>query len=217
MKNKHILIVTAHLDDVEIGMGGTCAKLCEHNHVDLLTMCKGDRPGCEHVAGFRLKTTKENVKEMGIRKLHANGFSDVRLDEEAQLDIVNTITKTITQFQPDVIYTHYNKDVHKDHCIVSDAVRVATRLRKTSPVDELYEFTIPGSTEWGYSERLFNVFEDISGWPSTMKMKAISRYTTELRSSPDPISLDMIDARDRYHGSLCGYGKAEVFRLVFKR
>jgi N-acetylglucosamine malate deacetylase 1 len=217
MKNKHILIVAAHLDDVEIGMGGTCAKLCKDNHVDLLTMCKGDRPGCEHVANFRLQVTKENIEEIGIRKLHAMDFSDVRLDQEPQLNIVNIITKTIAQFLPDVIYTHYNKDVHKDHCIVSDAVRVAARPRKTSPVDELYEFTIPGSTEWGYSEKLFNVFEDISGWPETVKMKAISRYTTELRPAPDPISLDMIDARDRYHGSLCGYDKAEMFRLIFKR
>jgi LmbE family N-acetylglucosaminyl deacetylase len=217
MKARHILIVTAHLDDVEIGMGGTCAKLCKHNIVHLLTMCKGDRPGCEHVANFRLQVTRENAEELGIRTVHTNDFSDVQLDKEPQLDIVNVISSVINQFPPDVIYTHYNKDVHKDHCIVSDAVRVAARLRKSSPVDELYEFTIPGSTEWGYSERLFNVFEDIEGAPARIKMKAISRYTTELRPSPDPVSLDMIDARDRYHGSLCGYTKAEAFKLVFKR
>lgn len=217
MKNKRILIVAAHLDDVELGMGGTCTKLCENNHVDLLVMCKGDRPGCEHVANFRLSITRKNIKEIGIDNLFVNDFSDVRLDEEAQIDIVNIITKTIAQSQPSVIYTHYNKDVHKDHCIVSDAVRVAARLRESSPVDELYEFTIPGSTEWGYSESLFTVFEDISGEPEIVKMKVISRYITELRPSPDPVSLDMIDAKDRYNGSLCGYKKAEVFKLVFRR
>ena len=217
MKNKHILIVTAHLDDVEIGMGGTCAKLCKDNVVELLTMCRGDRPGCEHVANFRLNATRKNAQELGIRKVHAKNYSDVRLDDVPQLDIVRTVFNEIIDFSPDIVYTHYNNDVHKDHCIVSDAVRVATRPREASSVDELYEFTIPGSTEWGWSERAFNVFEDISGLYSSIKMKAISRYTTELRPTPDPVSVDMIEARDKYHGSLCGYKKAEAFKLVFKR
>ena len=96
-------------------------------------------------------------------------------------------------------------------------MRIATRPRKSSTVSELYQFFIPGSTEWGQSNGAqFNVAENITKEYNT-KMSCISRYNTEVRDCPDPTSFEKIFARDTYYGGLYGYDKAEVFKLIFKR
>ena len=81
----------------------------------------------------------------------------------------------------------------------------------------MYYFFIPGSSEWGDIDGIqFNVAENITE-EYNIKMSCISRYNTEVRDCPDPISFEKIFARDAYYGGLYGYDKAEVFRLVFKR
>ena len=89
-------------------------------------------------------------------------------------------------------------------------------MRESSSVDNLYEFSIPGSTEWGFDISGFNKFVNVTD-TYQQKLTMISRYTTELREAPDPVSLDMIAVRDSYHGSICGYQKAEAFKIVFQR
>jgi LmbE family N-acetylglucosaminyl deacetylase len=210
------LILAAHLDDFELGMGGTTAKLCTTGDVYLLVLCKGDRPGHESVDSYRRAACVNNCNDIGIKSSFFYNYSDTRLDQVPQTDLCNIIHQHIQIIKPTKVYTHCRDDVHKDHRIVSDATRVACRMRASSPVDKLYEFTIPGSTEWNYMPTQFNVFENITEHASD-KMEMISRYCTELRPSPDPISLSMIESRDKYHGSLCGYTRAEIFKLVFSR
>lgn len=215
MKNK-ILLVTSHLDDFELGMGGTATKLCVNNDVYLLVLCRGDRPGNEAVSFSRKAVCVNNCKDIGIKDTMFHNYSDTRLDQVSQTELCCIIQHYIQKIKPVVVYTHYSDDIHRDHCIVSDACRVACRMRESSPVDTLYEFTIPGSTEWRHEPRQFNVYEDITYYASD-KMELISRYQTELRLPPDPVSLPMIETRDKYHGSLCGCDRAEIFKLIFKR
>lgn len=210
------LIIAAHLDDFELGMGGTAAKLCKYDDVYLLVLCKGDRPGHEKVGSPRKVACVDNCRDIGISDAAFYNYSDTRLDQIPQTELCDLIYHHIQTTKPATVYTHYNDDVHKDHCIVSDVTKVACRMRQTSPVNTLYEYTIPGSTEWGHVPRQFNVFEDITDYAND-KMEMINRYYTEIRPSPDPISLSMIEARDKYHGSLCGYDRAETFKLIFRR
>lgn len=212
-----VLIITAHLDDFEFGMGGTVAQLCREGHqVRLIVLCRGDRPGNEHVEFSRCEACINNCNDIGIDDVDFHEYSDTRLDQVPQTELCNLISEPIRNWQPNIVYTHHGYDVHRDHCIVSDVTRVACRMRSNSPVDELYEFSIPGSTEWSHKTSQFNVYNDISDYAND-KMEMISRYNTELRNSPDPLSLQMIEVRDKYHGSLCGADRAEVFKLIFKR
>ena len=217
MRDKKILIVAAHPDDIEFGMGGTVSKLSKDNSIYSLILCKGDRPGAEEVEYHRQCATLENAEELGIIKTDICDYSDVKLDTVKFLDIVHVISGKIDEIGPDIIYTHYECDVHRDHRIVSEAVRIATRPRKALTVNELYQFFVPGSTEWGQSNGAqANVAENITEEYNT-KMLCISRYNTEVRDCPDPTSFEKIFARDTYYGGLYGYDKAEVFKLIFKR
>lgn len=210
------LIIAAHLDDFELGMGGTVSKLCMKDNIHLLVLCKGDRPGHEKVGSPRKVACVNNCKDIGIHNAAFHDYSDTQLDQISQTELCNLVHNQIQTIRPTTVYTHYSDDVHKDHRIVSNVTRVACRMRRSSPVDVLYEYTIPGSTEWGHVPRQFNVFEDITDHAND-KMEMINRYYTELRDAPDPISLSMIEARDKYHGSLCGYDRAETFKLIFRR
>lgn len=211
-----ILIVTAHLDDFELGMGGTALKMAaSDNNVTVIVLCRGNRPGQENVSHPRMLACERNIKQLGFDLIKYQ-FSDTTLDQIPQTELCNIIRSAIDHIKPEIVYTHYGHDIHKDHCIVSDTTHVACRMRINSPVKELYEFSIPGSTEWGLNVNGFNKFVDITHL-SSEKMCLISRYSTELRPAPDPVSLDMIINRDSYHGSLCGYMKAEVFRTIYIR
>lgn len=214
-KNK-TLIVAAHVDDFEIGMGGTVSKLCKSGDVFAVILCKGDRPGHEDVESYRRDACIQNCKDVGISDVMFYQFNDTRLDTVPQTDLCNIISRAINKYRPGTIYTNHSKDVHNDHRVVSSCVRVASRMRTSSSVNELYEFSIPGSTEWSFNNDSFNTFIDISDHVND-KMEMINRYKTELRPFPDPISLKAIMSRDIYNGSISGYESAEVFKMIFKR
>lgn len=213
--NERVLIVAAHLDDFELGMGGTAATLSQNYPVEIVVMCQGDRPGHEFVGSPRRVACRDNVKMLGA-SLTTYRFSDTKLDLVSQTELCDIIHKHVTDYEPTIVYTHHEHDVHKDHRIMSHITRVACRPRSCCPVNTLLEYSIPGSTEWGQASVQFNTFQDITQH-SDIKMEMISKYKSELRPSPDPVSLEMIEARDRYHGSLCGYSKAEMFRQIYRR
>ena len=216
MKNKNITIIAAHIDDFEIGMGGTVARLCRDNEVNVIILCKGNRPGSEHVHNVRRSACKQNCSDIGITNLKIYKYSDTMLDTVPQTELCGLISENINTYKPNVVFTNHCNDIHNDHRIVSRATRVACRMRESSSVEELYEFFIPGSTEWSFEHTNQNMYFNTSDFGND-KLEMVSRYETELRESPDPISLDMINVRDKYHGSVSGFNRAEAFNLVFKR
>ena len=64
-----ILIIVAHPDDAEFGMGGTISKLSKDNNITLCVLCRGNRPGNLDVENARKKVLNENIKSLGITKL----------------------------------------------------------------------------------------------------------------------------------------------------
>lgn len=211
-----VLIVTAHLDDFEIGMGGTAAKLCLHHDVHLVVLCKGDRPGHEHVSSTRKQSCAKNCMQIGLNKKHFYDYSDTKLDQIPQTELCNLIHEHIDVIKPIELYTNHSEDIHADHRIVSKVCRVAARPRASCSIKRMYEFSIPGSTEWSNTGNVFNTFVNVTDQHHT-KVKMISGYESEIRESPDPISIEMIQHRDSYIGSLCGYRKAEAFKLIYSR
>jgi LmbE family N-acetylglucosaminyl deacetylase len=213
---KKILIFGAHLDDAEFGMGGTIAKLTDYAYVSLCVFCRGDRPGFEHVQNYRQQAIEENVKSLRIDNLIQYDYSDITLDSVPFIELSSTCTALVNDLTPDVVFTHYSNDINIDHRIVSDATRVACRPREGCSVKELYEYSIPGSTEWSHSSPNFNTFFDISEY-LTVKYECVSRYSTELKSDIDPLNLDYIKHRDCYYGGLYGVRAAEPFINIYSR
>jgi len=212
-----ILIIVAHPDDAEFGMGGTISKLSKDNNITLCVLCRGNRPGgLSNVENIRKRVLNENVKSLGISKLIHHVYDDVSLDKHSHQSIASYVSSVVTQIQPDIVYTNYSGDIHIDHQLVSKAVRVACRPRHNSYVKALYEFSIPGSGEWNFKGIDYNVFHNIEK-NIKVKYNCVDKYTTELQQSPDPLSSEYIKYRDLYYGSISGYKQAEPFICIFNR
>lgn len=214
---KNILIIVAHPDDAEFGMGGTISKLSNSNNITLCVLCRGNRPGGKSdIEIIRKQTLHKNIKSLGISKLIHHVYDDVSLDRHSHLSITSYITSIVNQIQPDTVFTNYSNDVHIDHELTSKAVRVACRPRPNCPVTELYEFSIPGSGEWNFKGINYNTFFNIENY-TKIKYECVDRYTTELQQPPDPLSSEYIRYRDLYYGSVSGYKQAEPFICIFNR
>lgn len=211
-----ILIIVAHPDDMELGMGGTALKLSRNNSIALCVLCKGNRPVQKQVEISRTKALQKNINLIGIQEFIHLNYSDVTLDTVPFLEISSALTNLVVEAKPDIVFTHYDKDIHTDHRIVSLATRIACRPRPNCTIKELYEFPIPGSTEWGFTEVRYNTFFNITDH-ARQKYKLIKNYKTEVRYENDPMSIEAIMSRDEYYGSLIGVKKAEPFINIFSK
>lgn len=129
-----VLAVGAHLDDVEIACGGTLAKAINHGHqVKVLIMSKS---GYTSKEGNEQRTDEVAVKE-GTKALNVLGIYDIEIldfptkDIPFVSDVVTAIDLCISDFQPDIIFTHYPFDTHQAHMGVSNATIAAARRKNT--------------------------------------------------------------------------------------
>lgn len=129
-----ILAVGAHLDDIELAAGGTLAKAIESGHkVKVLIMSKS---GYTNKDGKVQRSNDIAVKE-GVNALNTLGITDINILDFSTKDIpftseaVNPIDITISEFNPDIIFTHHPFDTHQAHEGVAKATIAAARRKNT--------------------------------------------------------------------------------------
>lgn len=129
-----ILVVGAHLDDIELACGGTIAKAIEAGHqVKTIIMSKS---GYTTVEG-KVQRTNETAVQEGLNALHTLGVQDIEIfdfptkDIPFHSDVINPIDKCIGEYQPDIIFTHHPFDTHQAHMGVSQATIAAARRENT--------------------------------------------------------------------------------------
>ncbi len=222
-KIKKILIITAHPDDEILGCGGTIARLNKEGHT-VYTLILGE--GVTSRDNIRNINKRENEiiniksyaekanKILGVKEVFFHEFPDNRFDTVPFLDIVKVIEKIKNQIKPEIIFTHYEKDLNIDHQITYKAVITATRPIKGETVKEIFSFEIPSSTEWNYPLSFSpNVFYDISEIID-VKLMALEEYKTELREYPHPRSLEGVKLIAKNWGMKVGLNYAEAFKVV---
>ena len=208
------LFLFSHPDDEAFGPAGTISHLSQSSEVIVVSLCKGDRPGNEHVLHGRQRAFEQCCKLLGATPVIFNS-SDLHLDYHQALKDIESILK---EFKPSKVFTHTMSDVHIDHTTTGKAVLAACRPTATSTVEELYMCEIPPSTYWsfGQTEPAFipNVYMDISN-SFEKKKQALSFYESELYKYPDSRSVEGMEALARYRGSQVGFQYAEAFNLVY--
>lgn len=220
---KKILIVAAHPDDEILGCGGTAARLAkEGNEVYTLILGEGitsrDDTRQRKKREAEIARLKEQINEangiIGVKEVFAHDFPDNRFDSVPLLDIVKIIEKTKTKIKPDILFTHYEKDLNIDHQITYRAVLTAARPVAGESVKEIYSFEVLSSTEWNYPLGFSpDCFFDISDTIDT-KSAAMEKYQYELREYPHPRSLKGIWLNAEQWGMKVGVPYAEAFKTV---
>lgn len=202
------MVIVAHPDDEVLGMGGTISKLCEEgNEVHLLYGTGG-----ETSSGFaRIVQACEVGKILGVHSSVFLNLPDQKLDTIPQSDLNNMIQSRVELVKPDIVYTHAKEDLNIDHRIIHDSVMVA--CRPTGGVKELYTFC---NSQWDFGEFgqfVPNTFVTID---YDKKTEAMFVYSSEIKGSPHPMSIDNMKYRDINNGAKFCEWQVEEFKQVFR-
>lgn len=130
-----ILAFGAHPDDVELGCGGTIAKLISEGKTCAIVDLTRGELGTRGTDLTRKKEATEAAKILGVSARENLGLKDGFLvnSEEYQMEIV----KMIRKYRPEIVLANAIDDRHPDHAkgakLVSDACFLAG-LRKIETV-----------------------------------------------------------------------------------
>lgn len=114
-----ILIIGAHYDDTELGVGGTAAKLVEQGkNVYKLTLTDNVTRFEEHNVYVDYKSSSEQSSRaceiLGIKEITSfrqRPCSELRYSTE----IMREIEQIIFQYNIDTVFTHFGNDLNQDH------------------------------------------------------------------------------------------------------
>lgn len=112
-----ILCLGAHCDDIEIGCGGTLLKLLEARddiRVDWIVFTSDEERASEARAGATAILDGAAESNVVVREFRQRFFPYVGAEIKEYFDELGA------SIQPDLIFTHYRRDLHQDHRILSD-------------------------------------------------------------------------------------------------
>ncbi len=141
-KGKKIVCVGGHPDDPESGCGGTLAKLRSAGHdvtVIYLTTGEAGIPGKSHddAAAIRKQEAINACKILDAKPVFAGQIDG---DSICDNEWVKKIQELITNENPDVVFTHWPLDTHKDHQVAS-LLTIQTWVRESQKFS-LYFFEV---------------------------------------------------------------------------
>jgi N-acetylglucosamine malate deacetylase 1 len=205
MQFKSILVFGAHPDDLEIGMGGTIAKLS--------AMGYEVQPIIATLPNFVKSDTKEGRKTESMLSAKVMGckppvFLDLSPDEMIfGRKFITLIDSLVTKYKPDSVFTQWYGDSHQDHQVLTKSVISACRDQDNL---FMYETTIPG----GITENSFRpqLFVDISETLDTKK-NALECFESQFVRCGE-IWIPAIIGRCSYRGYQINSKYAEAFEVV---
>lgn len=205
MESKKVVVFGAHPDDLEIGMGGTVAKLVRLGYNVNLVIAT--------LPNFVKTDTKEGRKSEAIDSAKILGcstpeFLDLAPDEITfGRNFVNKVDRIIQKYEPEVVFTQWIGDSHQDHQALTKAVIAACRDQKDV---FMYETTIPG----GITEHAFRtqLFVDIST-TIDIKKSALDCFHSQIIRCGQ-IWIPAVLGRCSYRGYQMNVNQAEAFEVI---
>lgn len=210
------LCVGAHADDVELGMGGTVAKLSRLGRRGAILDVSDASMGTRGTAAQRLSEAAEAARILGVAR-HNLGFRDGFLDSR-DTGLRDRFAEFIREHRPRVVFTHPARDRHPDHEQVCQLVRSAGFLAGLAKYPlEGRPFRPSRIFHWmGARDADPDFCVDVSqDWE--VRRKAIEAYVSQFgqEGPATPISgarfHELLESRGRFLGSRIRVRHAEGF------
>jgi len=112
-----LLCLGAHCDDIEIGCGGTLLKLIENQRVQSIKWVVFTS-NAERAQEAR-ESAEDFLKDVSEKEVIVKNYRDGFLPQMAT-DVKETFEAIKKGFSPDIIFTHYQQDLHQDHRLLAD-------------------------------------------------------------------------------------------------
>ena len=221
LSNEKVLVIAAHPDDETLGMGGTIHKLSllgSRVRVIFLSDGVGSRDEIRESVDSRRAAAISALRVLNCTDVHFYDFPDNSMDTMPLINIVKTVEKSIDDFNPTVLFTHFPHDLNVDHRITSQACLVAARPKVNRSIKSLLYFEVQSSTEWNFGSSQFipNMFVDVSD-SFGFKVDALKEYQVEIEAFPEARSFAGVEARSTVRGVTVGVSNAEAFQIAFLR
>lgn len=233
LKNKRILIVVAHPDDIEFRYAGSVAKwIQEGNEVEYCVATSGDKgfnsSGKESLSRKERQDIRESeqisaAKIVGVKKVHFLKFPDGELENNASLR--KEIVKLIRIFKPEIVvsgdpsmnsfdsFPGYHSDHRSIATAVFDSLYPACGNENFFPEliseENLKPFT-PKLAMLGNSDNA-DTWTDIEDF-FDIKMKALACHKSQIEDIQEIIP--RIKDRSKENGKSAGLNFAESFRTL---
>jgi len=200
-----LLVIGAHADDPEVSMGGSISKFTNSGNDVKLLVCiipQESRDGkiMQGAKKRRLSYQEEAAKRLNceIEVLDMNPY-EFKFDRK----LVKLIDDIIVEYQPDVIFTHWDHDTHQDHKAVAEATFAAARKNNISVL--MYEqLTLGGISPDSFKSHVYvDITETIED-----KIKSIKSY--KFLSESD---IEAVYSLSRFRGNQIGVKYAECFEV----
>ncbi len=118
-----VVAVGAHPDDLEIGIGGTLAKLqrCGVRVVMVIASIPKDFE-------VRSEEAKRGAEILGCELKVLMPDGPIRLEDVKTCDLVGMLDGLIREYEPAALLTHSSADFHNDHLLIFNACLPTQRL-----------------------------------------------------------------------------------------
>jgi len=204
---KQALVLVAHADDETLGAGGTIQRLVKADwSVQIVVMADG-------IVSVRGDSTQDNrpgtiaaCQRLGVGEPTFMGFPDQKFDSVPMADLAGSVGAL--GMSPDLIITHVESDLNRDHRLTLEVARIVGRPR-SKPVS-IVGCEIPNTTFWNNRTFAPNYYVDITQ-ELAGKVEAFQLYTNEIQAFPHPWSAQGLELLAKYHGMQCGHDFAEAF------
>lgn len=216
-----LLAIGPHPDDVELGIGGTLAKLSRAGKSTLICDLTRGEMGSNGTPEGRMAEGEEAARILGARGRVNLGLPDRYLNKQDPAQL-RAVVDLIRRERPEVLAVNWGIDRHPDHvagcALVEEAVFMAG-LRKYETEYEPYR----PRRVWYYfinDEAIPSVYVDVSSvWD--VKQAALAAHVSQFGSSGEATTRlnrafglpYMVEARDRLFGAKIGVEMAEGFVL----
>jgi N-acetylglucosamine malate deacetylase 1 len=219
-KPLHILAFGAHADDVEIGMGGSIAKLTARGY--RIGICDLTEADLSSNGTIELRKAEANkaAEILGVSKRLSLAFPDRGLF--LQEEFIRKIAFVIRRYQPQIVFAPYFEDRHPDHgnCarLVEEAV-FSAGIRKYQTEDSqaphkvsnVYFYMINGFHKPDFTIDISDTME--------FKIASLRAYKSQFEQTENSVKtplvngyIETVEARERLFGQQVGVEFAEGFK-----
>lgn len=207
------LFIYAHLDDETILSFGTLLKFIQlGKKCRVVALCGNGRT--PHMQIDRKNAFFSNLNRIGIDcTCYDNTDLHLTLDSIDQI-----VQQEIQKYQPRLVVTHSNTDMHFEHRMVSERTLLMCRRISNMNVERLWMAQSQASNQAYGQFGCFqpNVFVDISLF-ANQKISALKQYSHEIPDNEfDNRSIDSIMTSNRQFGFTCGVKHAEAYKQIFE-
>jgi LmbE family N-acetylglucosaminyl deacetylase len=118
-----VVAIGAHPDDLEIGIGGTLAKLQRVGARVIMVVASIPKD-----FDVRIEEAKRGAEILGCELKLLVKDGPRRLEDVKTCDLVGMLDDVVREYSPAAMLTHSNSDFHNDHLLVFNACQPTQRL-----------------------------------------------------------------------------------------